>query len=408
MRILSFLLGLTILFLFVTPHISYAKSCASSEEVDTLVSSNNNFTFSLYKHLSSANPEDNVFFSGFSISCALSMAYVGAAGNTEAQMAKVLEFALPKEKINKAFRNLLYEINKGGKGYILEIANALWGDKGYNFLHSFLDAIEKYYGGGFYRVDFRGDPEGSREKINKWVEKKTREKIKNLLPPGSITALTRLVITNAIYFKGDWMSPFEKENTQKMPFYTLDNYQIDVPMMYQKEKFEYMEERGKFKLIALPYSNEKLSMVIVLPNKRDGVSELEQEFTWDMLEDALIRTRKREVDVYIPKFKMEKMYDLVDPLSDMGMTDAFTNRADFSNMEPKKELYITNVIHKAYIDVNEKGTEAAAATGVVIALRAAVPYEPLVFKADHPFLYFIIHNPTGQILFMGKVVDPTK
>ncbi len=408
MRILSFLLGLTILFLFVIPHVSYAKSCISSEEVDRLVSSNNNFTFSLYKHLSSANPEDNVFFSGFSISCALSMAYVGAAGNTETQIAKVLDFTLSKEKINKAFHDLLYEINKGGKGYILEIANALWGDKGYNFLHSFLDVIEKYYDGGFYRVDFRGDPEGSRKKINKWVERKTREKIKNLLPPGSITALTRLVITNAIYFKGDWMSPFEKENTQKMPFYTLDNYQIDVSMMYQKEKFEYMEERGKFKLLILPYGDEKLSMVIVLPNRKDGISELEQELTWDMLEDALIRTRKREVNVYIPKFKMEKMYDLVDPLSDMGMTDAFTNRADFSNMEPKKELYITNVIHKAYIDVNEKGTEAAAATGVVIALKAAVPYEPLVFKADHPFLYFIIHNPTGQILFMGKVVDPTK
>ncbi len=408
MKILGFFLSMAILFLFLAPHTSYAKSCASKEEVDTLVSSNNNFTLSLYKQLSSANPGDNIFFSGFSVSCALSMTYVGAAGDTEAQIAKVLNFTLSKNEINKAFHDLLYEINKRGKGYILEIANALWGDKGYSFLDSFLDVIDRYYGGGFYRVNFRGDPEGSREKINKWVEEKTREKIKDLLPPRSITSLTRLVITNAIYFKGDWLHPFEKENTQKMPFYTLDTTQVDVPMMYQKEKFEYMEEKGKFKLLVLPYGDGRLSMVIVLPDKREGISELEQELTWDKIEDALIRTRKREVDVYIPKFKMERMYELVEPLNAMGMSDAFTNRADFSNMEPKKELYITDVVHKAYIDVNEKGTEAAAATGVVIALRAAIPYEPLIFKADHPFLYFIIHNPTGQVLFMGRVTDPTK
>ncbi len=408
MKVLSIVLGLVILIGFFSQGV-YAKPCATKEDVETLVNGNNEFAFSLYTKLSEKTQGDNLFFSPFSISSALSMAYVGANGDTKEQMKEVLHFDLPDEDIYKAFRALFDELCYNKKGYILEIANALWGEKGYKFLESFLNIIKTYYNGGFHEVSFSMDPEGSRRNINKWVKDVTRGKIKNLLPPGSINTLTRLVITNAIYFKGKWTYPFLKNATESMPFYLNEENTVDVPMMYQKRKFHYFEKRGKYQLVELPYGDGTLSMVIILPIEKDGLTELERELTWDEVSNAIVRTRKMEVKLFLPRFKMERAYSLVESLKSLGMVDAFDiSRADFSKMEPKKELYITAIMHKAYIDVNEEGTEAAAATGVVVGLKAMRISEPIVFRADHPFLYMIIHNPTGQILFMGRVINPEK
>ncbi len=396
------------ILIFMFPYVSSAKTCATEESVEKLVNDNNNFAVNLYKKLYEKNPDDNTFFSPFSISLALSMTYAGARGQTAKQMKEALCLELPDDVVHKAFHDLISSIGNRGKGYVLEVANALWGDKGYQFLKEFLDIVNTYYNGGFYEVSFRTDPEGSRKKINRWVEKKTHEKIKDLLPPNSITSLTRLVITNAIYFKGEWEFPFEKENTQDMPFYTTLNTTVEAPMMYVEKKFEYMTKKGKYQLLMLPYGDGTLSMVILLPVEKNGLSQIEEEMTWDELYESMVLTREKKVKVYLPKFKAERTYELVGILREMGMKDAFTDKADFSGMEPKKELYISNIVHKAYIDVNEEGTEAAAATGVVVALKAMMPEEPVVFKADHPFMYFIIHNPTGQILFMGRMVNPTE
>ena len=409
MRILAIFIGIGILFFAINPALSLAKPCPTREEVESLVNSNNEFAFSMYDELSSENPNDNVFFSPFSISLALSMAYLGARGETASQMRDVLRFSLPDNKVYEAFSDLISTVGTRGKGYVLEVANALWGDRDYEFLKEFLEKVEKYYNGGFYRLSFKTDPEGSRKKINKWVEEKTHEKIKDLLPPNSITPLTKLVITNAIYFKGKWTYPFEKENTEVMPFYPAPDKKVDVPMMYNEEKFRYGEREGEYQVLELPYGDKTLSMVIVLPYEKDGLPQVEKNLSWDKFYEDLVIMKKQKVKVYIPKFKMERTYDLVAPLVDMGMKDAFNSTtADFSGMEPKRELYITDVVHKAYVDVNEEGTEAAAATGVVVALRAMIPQEPIVFKADHPFLYFIIHNPTHEILFMGKIENPLK
>ena len=388
---------------------SYAKPCSTKYEVDTLVSSINEFSLALYRVFSSENPADNMFFSPFSISAALAMTYVGASGNTKTEMAEVLKLTLSDMDTHKAFHDLLSDIERKGKGYILNVANALWGDKGYNFLPLFLNTIKKYYNGGFYEVGFHSNPEKARVKINDWVEKKTREKIKNLLPSGSITPLTRLVITNAIYFKGKWATEFNKKATKPMPFYLTSNDEIEVPMMYQKGKFKYIEEKGKFQMLEIPYEGKTLSMAIILPAKNYGLAEIEKNITWTQIEKELMLMRTRKVEVYLPKFKMEKKYSLTDSLKNLGMEDAFNpDTADFSKMEPKRELYITNVFHKAYIDVNEQGTEAAAATGVIIATRAMVPAKTPIFKADHPFLFMIIHNKTGAILFTGKLSNPIK
>ncbi len=397
------------LFLFSFSFVSYAKPCASKEDIEALVNGNNTFSINLYKILSKENANDNIFISPFSIDVALAMTYVGAAGNTAIQMEKVLEFPFFSEKLHSVFSNLIGKINEKGKGYVLNIANALWGDEGYKFKEKFIETIKNYYNGGFYTLSFRTDPEGSREKINKWVEKKTHDKIKSLLPPKSITSLTRLVITNAIYFKGDWTHPFKKEATRPIPFYPSPEGRINVPMMYQEGNFAYGEKRDRYQTLILPYGKGTLSMVILLPSKRDGIFELERELTWGEVVDAISDTNDTKVKVYVPKFKIERTYNLVNALSTMGMPSAFTDEADFSNMEPKRELYISDVVHKAYIEVNEKGTEAAGATGVVITLKSMMPPDRIpVFRADHPFLYFIIHNPTGQILFMGRIMDPTK
>ncbi|HEY5505792.1 MAG TPA: serpin family protein, partial [Sedimentisphaerales bacterium] len=260
------------------------------------------------------------------------------------------------------------------------------------------------YGGDLQQVDFSTQTEPARKTINAWVESKTRDKIKELIKPGMLDSMTRLVLTNAIYFKGKWESPFKPERTEDSPFVLPDGQKVNVLMMNQTGKFDYMETND-IQVLEMPYVNNDLSMVILLPKKFDGVKDLEREFTSENLAGWLAKIHKREVRVFIPRFKMTSEFELARVLGAMGMPDAFSGKADFSGMAGNKDLFISAVVHKAYVDVNEEGTEAAAATGVAMKLTSI--REPLpVFRADHPFIFLIRDNQTGSILFLGRLENP--
>jgi len=393
---------------------------ARGKTEEVVVEGNNRFALALYAKL--REQRGNLFFSPYSISAALAMTYAGARGETEAQMAKVLHFptvlaekgppssaerkVCDQERFHSAFGAIIKDLNaKGEKGnYELSVANALWGQKGYGFLAEFLELIEAKYGGKLNEVDFITATEAARRTINIWVEKETKDKIKNLIQKGVLTPLTRLVLTNAIYFKGNWARQFKKKNTKEAAFTLLNGEKVDSPMMNQTADFKYMQARY-FQALELPYIDEELSMIIFLPKKFDGLRDFEKTLTTENLSKWLARLRKRKVVVSVPKFKETCQFRLADVLKSMGMTDAFLGKADFSGMNGKRDLFISAVIHKAFVDVNEEGTEAAAATAVV-GVTAVRPEEIPVFRADHPFLFLIRDNDSGSILFIGRMMNP--
>jgi len=380
------------------------------------VAGNSKFALELYAKLKS-DPEvkkadGNLFFSPYSISTALAMTWAGAKGETEKQMAEVLHFSLPQERLHQVLGALEKQLNAAGKkrGYQLSVANALWGQKGYGFLKEFLTLTKKNYGAGLREVDFINpvEREKARKTINGWVEKETKKKIKELIQPGILNKLTTLVLTNAIYFKGDWAIEFDKKETRDAPFRISADKEVTVPLMYQKGDFTYAQE-DKLQILELPYKGDDLSMVVLLPTEVDELTELEKSLTPKELNRWLTLLRKQEVHVYLPKFKMTTgPLELSGILKSMGMKDAFSLPpiADFSGMTGRKDLYISNVLHKAFVAVDEKGTEAAAATAVVMA-RGGISHEP-VFRADHPFVFMIKDNRSGSVLFMGKVCNPAK
>ncbi len=382
-------------------------SAPKDRGVEAVVRGNNTFALKLFYRLTRAKGKAgrNIFFSPFSISDALAMTYAGARGETARQMAEVLRFTLPQKAFHAAFSALIRKIRAGVKGgsCTLRIANALWGQKGYGFLPGFVRLVDRDYGGGFFTVDFAGRTEETRVRINRWVEKQTENKIRNLIQKGDITALTRLVLTNAIYFKGSWASPFEKKATEPRPFHPVPGKGVSVPMMYQRGSFPYAEE-GAFKVLELPYAGGELSMLILLPDAPSTLGGLERTLTAKKIRDLRKSLRKREVAVYLPRFKLKMKVYLSRILAGMGMPDAFSNRADFTGISGNRELEISKVIHQAYVDVNERGTEAAAATAVAIRLKAVM--RAWIFKADHPFIFIILHRGTGSILFMGEVRNP--
>lgn len=385
--------------------LTYAKG---QNDLRQVVKGNNSFCFDLYHQLMSK--QGNLFFSPYSISTALAMTYAGAKGETEKQMAKVLHFPKDQKALHPAFSQLQNDLNSiEEKGEVkLSIANALWAQKDYIFLDPFLNCTNKYYGSGLYFVDFAKSAE-ARNKINSWVEEKTCNKIKNLINPPIPDKWTSLILTNAIYFKGNWLSQFDKAKTRKDDFYLSEDELIKVPMMSQKSDYRYLDF-GAFEGMELPYEGNDLSMLIFLPKEIDGLAEFEDHMTADtvaMWIDGLMNTYEREVRVTIPKFKTTSEFELAPILSGMGMSDAFFPvQADFSGIDGKRDLFISNVIHKAFVDVNEEGTEAAAATAVVMLKSSAM--KPPEFKADHPFLFLLRENKTGSILFIGRIVDPRK
>ncbi len=384
-----------------------------SDKQGTIVQGNNTFALELYAKLK--NADGNLFFSPYSISTALAMTYAGARGRTAEQMADVLRFPIgePPSHLNSRqlateFGKLVKDLNARGENgaYELIVANALWGQKGYGFLAEFLELVETHYGGRLNEVDFVEATETSRQTINAWVEKKTNEKIKNLIPKGVLDSMTRLVLTNAIYFKGNWAQQFREDRTREAPFTLSDGKKIDVPMMNQTKKFNYMETET-LQALELPYVDNELSMIVLLPKELDGLGELEQSLTLEKVTEWQSKLGKREVIVSIPKFKLTSQFSLAAVLKAMGMADAFSRSANFSGMNGKRDLAISAVIHKAYVDVNEEGTEAAAATAVTMRLTSMVPTDrPPVFRADHPFLFLIRDNQSGSILFIGRLMNP--
>ena len=313
-----------------------------------------------------------------------------------------------QDDIAAAFGNLQKSLtpDPNEAAYELSIANALWPQKGYEFQKEFVNLVQDYYDGKLNEVDFVGATEAARKSINSWVEKKTKNKIKELIKPGTVNSMTRLVLTNAIYFKGNWAEQFEESMTRPAPFTLASGEKIDVPMMNQTEHFRYAET-GNLQVLEMPYAGGELSMTIFLPSKGRALDDFEKKLTYKSLLPWLSSLKKRKVVASIPKFKITSEFSMASVLKSMGMTDAFTpGAADFSGMNGSKDLFISAVVHKAFVEVNEEGTEAAAATGVTISVTSIPLDRPPIFRADRPFLFLIRQNKTGSILFIGRVANP--
>ena len=367
---------------------------------------NTAFACELYAKLKGAG-DANVFFSPYSISTALAMTSAGARGETDAQMVKALHFEPDPAKRHAAFAAMEANLNAvQKKGEVkLSVANSLWPQKGHPLLESFFDLTRKCYGASVTPLDFR-ELEPARKTINTWVEDKTNQKIKDLIPSGTLDAMTRLVLVNAIYFKGKWSSPFKAEVTRDAPFRLPSGQTVQAPLMFQKEHFHY-GANDDLQVLEMPYAGDDLSMLVLLPKKADALAALENNLTAANLAKWTQEMGSPEVMVYLPKFKMTCRFGLNNTLRAMGMTDAFApGKADFSGMDGGRDLFISAALHKAFVEVNEQGTEAAAATGVAMRMTA-LPMRPIEFRADHPFLFLIREKSTGSILFIGRVTNPT-
>jgi serpin B len=382
------------------------------EGLPELVRGNNEFALDLYGKL--AQGDGNRFISPFSISCALAMTYAGARGETAAQVAKAMHFNLPPGKLHPAFHGLfadLYNRNdsaagpEGGRPVELLTANALWTQSGQRILPEFQKLIESNYEGGLFPVDFRQAPAATREYINHWVEEQTKGKIKDLLKPQNIDAKTVVILTNAIYFKALWASPFAAQLTKPDDFHTSSAEKTRVDLMHLSGRFRYAED-ALAQTLELPYQGGKLSMVVVLPRATDGLGRLESSLSLAKLDGWLSSLAQRRVEISLPRFKLTAEAELKAALSALGMPAAFIGgQADFSGITGNRDLVISAVVHKAFVEVEEKGTEAAAATGVVMA-RTSVVMAPTIFRADHPFLFLIRDNRNGTILFLGRLARP--
>jgi serpin B len=380
-------------------------------DITAVASGNNAFALDLLRQLQADT--GNVFYSPYSIYFALAMTWAGARGNTEAQMAQTMHFTLDQANLHPALNSLMLALDsraeaegiEADKAFKLHVANALWGQQDFPFISSFLDTLALNYGAGLNLVDFQNDPEGARQDINDWVSKETEEKIKDIVPPGVIDAMTRLVLANAIYFKADWASEFNKDETNDQDFHLADGSTVSVPTMFQNGTFRFTTGNA-LKAIELPYAGDQLSMVILLPH--EGQLETVQAGLDSSRLDTLLNSMEyQNVDLYLPKFKYEYSLSLADALVNMGMTDAFdSSKADFSGMDGARDLFIGDVLHKAFVAVDEAGTEAAAATVVIMKLTSMLPESAIEFRVDRPFLFVIRDIPTGAILFVGRVMNP--
>ncbi|MBZ5515617.1 MAG: serpin family protein [Acidobacteriia bacterium] len=376
-------------------------------DVAAVVKGGNQFALALYGQL--ARREGNLFLSPFSISTALAMTYGGASGQTAEEMAAALRLPFPGPRLHPAFALLLKQAKgEEPQDYQLSIANGLWTQRGYAFKDEYKGMVKANYGAELRELDFATAGEKSRAIINQWVEMQTQGKIRDLIPPRAITELTRLILANAIYFRGRWIDPFEEEATKDAAFKVTPQQEVSVPTMYQQDRFQYLETNS-VQALRLPYKGGDLSMIVFLPRQVDGLAELETSLTAEQLEGWVQKMDWREVKVYLPKFRVESTFTLNDVLPKMGMRQAFDPAsADFSGMTGKKDLFISLVIHKAFVDVDERGTEAAAATAIE-GPEAAMPGEeepPAIFRADHPFLFLIRDQRSGSILFLGRVTNP--
>jgi len=402
-----------------------ALSARETDDLKAVATGNVKFALKLYDQLN--NQKGNLFLSPYSISTALAMTHAGARGETETEMTKALQFPtfpdkeggpLGRERLHAAFSELklgLREAQKQGN-VELSIANALWPQKNYAFRPEYLNLIERDYDSVGRPLDY-ANAEKARGIINRWVEEETKEKIKDLIPSGVLDSLTRMVLTNAIYFKGDWLTQFKEKSTREMPFKISPDKTVQTPMMYQKGNFGHYQDED-VQVLEMPYKGDKVSMFVLLPNQGGGqpfrrptnppakkktLADLEKILSPAKLSEWIGKVRRTKINTWFPKFKMTSEFSLSQQLQALGMKKAFGD-ADFSGMDGTKKLYISAVLHKAFVEVNEEGTEAAAATAVVISLKSARRYPS--FRADHPFLFLIRDKATGSILFLGRYAKP--
>lgn len=379
--------------------------------MEQLSSANTLFALELFQTLNESSPTGNIFFSPFSISSALAMVILGAKGSTAAQLSKTFHFD-SVEDIHSRFQSLNAEVSKRGASHILKLANRLYGEKTYNFLPEYLASTQKMYGADLAPVDFLHASEDARKEINQWVKGQTEGKIPELLSVGVVDSMTKLVLVNAIYFKGMWEEKFMTEDTTDAPFRLSKKDTKTVKMMYQKKKFPfgYISDL-KCKVLEMPYQGGELSMVILLPkdieDESTGLKKIEKQITLEKLLEWTKRENLEFIDVHVklPRFKIEESYTLNSNLGRLGVQDLFSSsKADLSGMSGSRDLFISKIVHKSFVEVNEEGTEAAAATGGIATFCMLLPEEE--FTVDHPFIFFIRHNPTSNVLFLGRVCSP--
>jgi serpin B len=380
-----------------------------TDDSQTLVDGNNAFALDIYQTLRTQN--GNLILSPFSISLALAMTYAGARGETESQMADTLHFDLPQGKLHPAFNALDQDLASRGesnsdenKPLQLHIANAVWAEQTYPFLQEFLDLIASSYGAGIRLADFINQFESIRTEINDWVYDQTQKKIKDLLPDGVLNADTRMVLVNAIYFKADWLSQFDANNTYAAPFHLLDGTEVTVKRMNQG-LFVPIYDGDGYQAVELPYAGETAALDIILPEE-GHFERIEASLNSDFFNETINGMQPTSVMLSLPKFTFESESNLTDTLTSMGMLDAFDqNKANFSGMTAQNDLFISDVIHKAFVAVDEEGTEAAAATAVIMEAASAPMFE-VTLTIDRPFIFLIRDIPSGQILFIGRVLNP--
>ncbi|HIH36870.1 MAG TPA: serpin family protein [Methanocellales archaeon] len=381
-------------------------------DLATLANGNSAFAFGLYQVL--RENDGNLFYSPYSISMALAMTYAGARGDTENQMGDALQFLLPQDQLHAAFNSLDFELasrgegaeGKDDEGFRLHIVNAIWGQKDFQFLSGYLDLLAENYGAGLRILDFMKAPEQSRITINDWVSEQTEDRINDLIPQGAIDELTRLVLTNAIYFNAAWQYPFDEETTSQGDFFLLNGDKVSVPMMRQEESFGYMKG-DDYQTVELPYDGRELSMIILLPEQGKFAS-FEASLNRQLVDGIIQKICYQQVALSMPKFEYVSNFGLKQALAILGMKDAFIpEAANFSGMDGKKDLYIQDVLHKAFVSVDEAGTEAAAATAVIVGITAVIPSTPIEVTVDRPFIFLIRDVKTSTILFVGRVQNPS-
>ncbi|MCK5785345.1 MAG: serpin family protein [Candidatus Sabulitectum sp.] len=413
MKILTGLL-ITAAAVLVIPSGCFAEKSAETQLTDaeaaiSFVKGNNEFAFDLYMELCSVEETENVFFSPYSISAALGMTYSGAQGETALDMAETLHFGTPHSVTGRLFQSITEALTSGSlahresvEPFKLAISNGLWVQNGYALLDSFVSEVTGSYNASVENLDFAGNSEGSREVINSRVAESTMERILDLIPPGVLGADTRLVLTNAVYFKASWSKPFSEYATYHGDFFLADGSTVNVPVMTQTEHFSYAAGEG-YSAVSMDYAGGSASMLIILP---DGdLREFESSFDLTELEAIKESLSSQNIHISMPGFEFSKGIGLSEILSSLGMRSAFGNNADFSGITGNRDLYISDVVHKAFVKVDEEGTEAAAATAVVMSLHS-IPESPVEMDINRPFFFLIQDNATGSIVFMGRVMNP--
>jgi len=392
------------LVFFVLALLAAAPCFSAANDVSVTAQANNEFAFDIYARLNRAEADKNIFISPYSISTAMAMTYEGVSGTTADEMMKVMHFPDSLTGLRLGYSGMQGILNAKDRKYELSSANSIWPQTGYKFSDNFLEALDKFYGGKAELVDYAGNKAGAISRINGWTAKNTKGKIPEIIGEDDVNELTRLVLVNAVYFKGAWEKSFDQKKTVKADFTGVNDKKVKADMMNTQGRFMYAESGGA-QVLELPYAGGDISMIVVLPGDGD-IIKLETSMTAGKFNEWLSELSEQKVNVSMPKFRINCKYSLKEPLIDLGMTEAFDEyKADLSKMADNKDLYISDVIHATFLDVNEEGTEAAAATAVIVAAKS-IEMTPR-FSADHPFIFFIYDRTAGAILFMGKMNDPS-